>query len=353
MNKYRFLFDRSIVVLMVLLSLGACTDDKDGYGVGEDADLVFTKPNLQWGISKSSIDEQMKAEDFVLVDDESFYCVYEGKLLEKRISYMFQSGRLCATSIVIPYDSIQSLNEITAAFPGATPVEGYADTYLDVRNNFMVDYKVKDVTNAIDEKDNGKYWIVSWTQYDADVAQAVDLGLSVNWADVNLVLRQNYSAATNPEYAGSIFTDRYGWGDPMGGKMSTEVSDYPNLLNISGTEYDIASVNWGSNWRLPTQKEMQELVDQCTWTWTKRNDVDGYNIEGPSGKSIFLPISGYRFGSGRGIETDNGYYWTGTLTPDNTDYPYVLTFGSSFKGLNVDMNILRSYGCAIRPVQDK
>lgn len=352
MCKFKFLFYASIAVLTVLLFGIACTDDNEVSGGEEQEYLVFTKPCLQWGISQAELEAQMKAEGYSLTQSP-YPCIYEGKRLERRIGYLFQNGKLCGASVAIPYDSIQNLNEITAAFPGAKPVDGYADTFLDVKNNFIVDYAVKEVTFAADEKNVGKYWIISWAQYDLDVAQAVDLGLSVKWANLNLVLSDTDKAANAPEEANSFFSC-YGWGDPMGGKTSEEVSDYPSLDNISGTEYDIAAVNWGSNWRLPTQEEMQELLDQCTWTWTKRNDVKGYNIEGPSGESIFLPVTGYREGPDSGIDVDNaGYYWTGTLRSDDTNYPYVLTFGEGFKGLNANKDILRSYGCAIRPVQDK
>ena len=131
----------------------------------------------------------------------------------------------------------------------------------------------------------------------------------------------------------------------FGRMIDYQIENGTDMLVILGTTGEPATM---------TEEEMQELLDQCTWTWTKRNDVKGYNIEGPSGESIFLPVTGYREGPDSGIDVDNaGYYWTGTLRSDDTNYPYVLTFGEGFKGLNVNKDILRSYGCAIRPVQDK
>ena len=66
-------------------------------------------------------------------------------------------------------------------------------------------------------------------------------------------------------------------------------------------KYDAASANWGSDWRMPNGFEMEELVNNCDWTWT--ND---YNHSGVSGfvvsstaignnNSIFLPAAGYRY----------------------------------------------------------
>ena len=38
--------------------------------------------------------------------------------------------------------------------------------------------------------------------------------------------------------------------------------------NIYGTKYDAATVNLGSDWKMPTKDEFQELLDNCTWEWT-------------------------------------------------------------------------------------
>lgn len=57
---------------------------------------------------------------------------------------------------------------------------------------------------------------------------------------------------------------------------------------ISGTEYDPANVLWGNGWRLPTEAEIKELIEKCTWT----AEQYGYTVTGPNGNSIFLPACG-------------------------------------------------------------
>ena len=42
--------------------------------------------------------------------------------------------------------------------------------------------------------------------------------------------------------------------------------------------------------------EMKELKDYCDWIWTSRNGVNGYEVIGRNGSSIFLPAAGYRNG---------------------------------------------------------
>jgi hypothetical protein len=59
---------------------------------------------------------------------------------------------------------------------------------------------------------------------------------------------------------------------------------------------------------MPTNDEIQELIDNCIWTWTSMNGVNGYKVEGPNGNSIFLPAAGYRFGSSLNEAGSRGTY---------------------------------------------
>jgi len=53
-------------------------------------------------------------------------------------------------------------------------------------------------------------------------------------------------------------------------------------------EYDVAHVNLGSSWRMLTKAEQQELIDNCTCTWTSN-----YNGTGVSGRIFTSKKSGY------------------------------------------------------------
>lgn len=63
-------------------------------------------------------------------------------------------------------------------------------------------------------------------------------------------------------------------------KTSADNSEYPSENppeNISGTEYDIAHVQWGGTWRMPTREEQKELVEQCEWekdTYIGKTSID-------------------------------------------------------------------------------
>jgi hypothetical protein len=180
----------------------------------------------------------------------------------------------------------------------------------------------------------------SFTTKAKTIGDAIDLGLSVKWASCNV------GAATPEGYGGY-----YGWADPTGTKTSKNLSDYPSAnppSNICGTEYDMARAKWGGNWRLPTQAEMQELVNSCTWTWTTQNGVNGMKVTGTNGNSIFLPAAGYRFGTDMYYVGSSADYWSGTLN-ERYATAYYLDF-SDYGGYDVNFIGDRNYGFPVRPV---
>ena len=126
-------------------------------------------------------------------------------------------------------------------------------------------------------------------------------------------------------------------------------TDGVEMSGISGkAQYDAATANWESTWRMPTQWEMQELIDNCTWTWTQQNGVNGYNVTGTNGKSIFLPAAGYYdFGGGVSISAQ-GSYWTSTpTTTEENQKANNLVFVNFARGVGDNY---RNCGRPIRPV---
>lgn len=163
----------------------------------------------------------------------------------------------------------------------------------------------------------------------------VDLGLSVYWCSCNV-------GAESPEEYG----DYYAWGEtkPKNSYTEENYSYYNNDTkvytdigeNISGTEYDAATVNLGSDWRMPTKAELQELLDKCTWEWTQINSVNGYKVTAENGNSIFIPAAGYH-GYSQYDESLYTYYNTATASQTNkrfslfsfsTDKPHLTDIAS-------------------------
>jgi|GEM_PF-5649053 len=186
----------------------------------------------------------------------------------------------------------------------------------------------------------------------------VDLGLSVKWATCNVGADSpedygNYFAwgETQPKSDYTWYTYEWCQGDDDNLTKYCTDSDYGTVddntqLDLSD---DAARVNWGGSWRMPTHDELTELREECNWTWTTHNGVDGYKVTSKTnGRSIFLPAAGYRDENSLNYYAGTGGdYWSSSLYTDYQYHASCLHFDSS----NVDWyDNSRSYGRSVRPV---
>jgi hypothetical protein len=191
--------------------------------------------------------------------------------------------------------------------------------------------------------------------------QMVDLGLSVKWATFNV-------GADSPEKVGTYLA----WGEIVPKSTYNRVNykfntgTYYTVTNkyCDNTDWgvrddrfvlepgdDAATVLWGDDWRMPTSSEMDELLENCTWTWTTVNGVDGYkvtsNVTGYTGRSIFLPAAGVCEGNRQMGMGQFGHYLTSTTSDAGYTSAWKLYFdknGSKRLGAN------RFSGYPVRPV---
>lgn len=126
----------------------------------------------------------------------------------------------------------------------------------------------------------------------------VDLGLpsGTKWATCNI-------GASQPEEIGSYFA----WGETKA-KTSYESDNSTtfavtyttlvanSIINSNGVlmpEYDAARQNLGEGWRMPTDAEYIELINNCSHAMETYKGVYGIRFTGSNGKSIFMPCAGY------------------------------------------------------------
>lgn len=176
-------------------------------------------------------------------------------------------------------------------------------------------------------------------QVGGDCIEAVDLGLSVKWATCNV-------GASSPEEYGDYFAwgetqpkDYYDWSTYKwcNGSVTTLTkyctnSSYGVVDNktVLEPEDDAATANWGGSWRMPTNEELTELREQCTWAWTTQNGINGYKvISKKNGNSIFLPVAGGRYESSLNQAGSKGFCWSSSLYTDGPHNAWDTDFNSN------------------------
>lgn len=70
---------------------------------------------------------------------------------------------------------------------------------------------------------------------------------------------------------------------------------------------------------------MEELANNCTWTWT----TIGYKVTGGNGKSIFLPACGIHIASSFEYGGNRGLYWSSSYDVDDNEVARYLKFNHS------------------------
>lgn len=113
-------------------------------------------------------------------------------------------------------------------------------------------------------------------------------------------------------------------------------------------EDDASTANWGTDWRMPTNEEFQELYNNTTVTWTQRNGVNGRLFTANNGNSLFLPAAGHRGGSSLYGAGSFGDYWSSSLRTDRSNWAWCYG-SSSVVGRRMGGNG-RSDGLPVRPV---
>lgn len=199
-----------------------------------------------------------------------------------------------------------------------------------------------------------------------DSHEYVDLGLPSGtlWATMNV-------GASTPEECGDYFS----WGettpregeDPYWTNYQWSVNKWNTMTKyctnssqgyngfVDGKteldpEDDVATVNWGSKWQMPSKAQMEELRTKCTWQWTTSNGVKGYLVKSKSnGASLFMPVTDY-YSNGQIYNAGYlGYYWTRTLHETTSYKAYYLFFYSSS---NLECTYGERYsGFAVRAVR--
>ncbi len=144
--------------------------------------------------------------------------------------------------------------------------------------------------------------------------------------------------------------------DPEDKHEYTPIHFFDDKTQLESSD-DAATVNWGSEWCMPTVEQITELVNNTILEWTtminsKGVAVNGYLVkgkaEGYTDCSIFLPTTGFCDGISLYDAGRWGDYWSSTLNPDYACSAYNLDFSSDY--INC-YSYYRYYGLSVRPVR--
>lgn len=182
-----------------------------------------------------------------------------------------------------------------------------------------------------------------WATQNVGAKKPSDYGLYFQWGDT-----QGYTA------------DQVGIGEGQK-KFADDWSDYKWGVSSNFTKYvvhtelyledDAAHVNMGGDWHMPTDEQMQELIDNTTTAWTTSNDgVSGmtFTSKKDTSKSIFFPATG---NAGVGLifgNKDFGYVWSSTLSTEDISSSKLLYFDSDNTKLRD--NAARGTGMPVRGI---
>ena len=188
---------------------------------------------------------------------------------------------------------------------------------------------------------------IKWACCNVGAANPEEFGGYYAWGEINE--KESYSPHT---YQHAVAVDD----NEHGGIWYDEISNvYKRLIDIgsdiAGSQYDVAHVTWGGNWKLPTKNQFDELVE-CSRVY--RNNHCGLTFVGANGKCVELPAAGHGSSSieNRGAGScDWGHYWSSSLEGNSDNqWAYILRFWFSWEKYTNVLYDSRFAGFSIRPV---
>lgn len=165
------------------------------------------------------------------------------------------------------------------------------------------------------------------------------------WSSITNVTKYGSS------YSYSNYVDEYGEYDSY-----SWVNDGKTVLDL---EDDAAHVEWRGTWRMPTQAECQELIDNCTIEKVKYNNCDGYLFTctkaGYTDKRLFFPrtsavSTGDEKYPNEGTKSYHGLFWSSSQYLPFPVCAYALRISYNYNEFSLGP-ITRQTGFPVRPVK--
>ena len=186
--------------------------------------------------------------------------------------------------------------------------------------------------NKETEPANGQLYVdlglpsgLKWAKCNVGAEKETDYGYYFQWGDIEDKSNANCTWESYKYCNGSYDTLTKYNTFPLFG----EKPDDKTKLDL---EDDAAKAHMGSDWRMPTQTEIQELLENTENEWVedyKRSGVNGRKFTSKiNGNSIFIPAAGiYRDGSVDYVGSSGGV-WSSSLKDEYPNLAWYLYFNS-------------------------
>ena len=187
-----------------------------------------------------------------------------------------------------------------------------------------------------------------WSDRNVGANKVIDYGLHYAWGETD-----GYSDVTTDKQFN--WTDyKYANGDYNKLTKYCNNSLYGNdsyadkLTTLETTDDASYSVD---TFVMPTKAQLQELIDETTYTWTTKDGVAGGLFASKvNSNSIFIPASGGCFYSTLKNVGEQGNIWSSSLYESSPNYAWLMRFDSSGVSINY-FGVSRCDGCSIRGVK--
>ena len=286
-EEYSVIFNNKVTNYIVTLLL----QDKSGSTIAESVSAqtpdVFEGQTVKFKVVAPEVDgykAKKETEKIEVSGDTEHVVTYLSKTdFVVTVHHVFSGETLSADTQVLVEDVWEDTPTKVTIEPLA--IEGYTASPVTITITGSCEYTL---------------------EYEEASYQAIDLGLPSGtlWASCNV-------GASSPEQYGNY----YAWGElepkstytPENYRwytgVDTEFSKYNSTDELYELEAvdDVANVEMGGEWRIPTDLQLEELIGNTTSSWA--TDYDGTGVAGViltsnnNGNSIFLPAAGGKQGS--------------------------------------------------------
>lgn len=149
-----------------------------------------------------------------------------------------------------------------------------------------------------------------WAKSNMGTTNPTEIGDYYAWGETST--KKEYSGDNYKHYTGDLDIKKY------------NEKDWKTVLEL---EDDAARANLGVGYRIPTQEDWQELLDNCKWEAvtitlpeildpSQTKSIARWVVTGPNGKSIVLPMTGgFREDTWFYSSDEDTYYTTANLWP--------------------------------------